>query len=327
MNNQISGPQTRVDTMLFRKKLNAALIAALTAGAMALTSLPPALAAGGDIKVIVNKVPITALDISRRVAFLKLQRKKGNLQSIATEEMIDEQLKRAEMRRVGISVPDKQVEEAYLRFASGNKLKPAQLDQILNQSGVTPKHFKDYIRMQISWGQTVSSRYRATTGRVSEQEAVRKMMEKGGGTKPSATEYLLQQVIFVVPAAKRGAILGSRKREAESMRARYNGCEGTVAFAKGLKDVTVRNLGRVLAPELPPDWAEFIKKTSEGNATPVRETDRGIEFIGICRAREVSDDKVSQLLFQSEGGAEKQASELDKKYVQELREKAQIVKR
>jgi peptidyl-prolyl cis-trans isomerase SurA len=241
--------------------------------------------------------------------------------------MIEEQLKRAEMRRVGISIPDKQVEEAYLRFATGNKLKPAQLDQILAQSGVTAKHFKDYIRMQISWGQTVSSRYRATTGRVSEQEAVRKMMEKGGGTKPSATEYLLQQVIFVVPAAKRGAILGARKREAESMRARYNGCDGTVAFAKGLKDVTVRNLGRVLAPELPPDWADFIKKTSEGNATPVRETDRGIEFIGICRAREVSDDKVSQLLFQSEGGAEKQASELDKKYVQELRDKAQIVKR
>jgi peptidyl-prolyl cis-trans isomerase SurA len=153
------------------------------------------------------------------------------------------------------------------------------------------------------------------------------MMEKGGGTKPSATEYLLQQVIFVVPAAKRGAILGARKREAESMRSRYNGCDGTVAFAKGLKDVTVRNLGRVLAPELPPEWAEFIKKTSEGNATPVRETDRGVEFIGICRAREVSDDKVSQLLFQSEGGAEKQASELDKKYVQELRDKAQIVKR
>jgi peptidyl-prolyl cis-trans isomerase SurA len=313
--------------MLLRKKLIAALIAALTAGAVAMTALPPAFAAGSDIKVIVNKVPITALDISRRVAFLKLQRKKGNLQAIATEEMIEEQLKRAEMRRVGISIPDKQVDEAFLRFATGNKLKPAQLDQILAKSGVTTKHFKDFIRMQISWGQTVSSRYRATTGRVTEQEAVRKMMEKGGGTKPSATEYLLQQVIFVVPAAKRGSILGTRKREAESMRARYNGCDGTVAFAKGLKDVTVRNLGRVLAPELPPDWAEFIKKTSEGNATPVRETDRGIEFIGICRAREVSDDKVSQLLFQSEGGAEKQASELDKKYVQELRDKAQIVKR
>ena len=306
------------------RKIAAALICALSLSPLAVPG--PAFAAGSDIKVIVNKVAITSLDVSRRAAFLKLQRRKGNLSAIALEEMIDEQLKRAEMRRVGITIPDKEVNNAYLRFASGNKLKPAQLDQILNQSGVTPKHFKDYIRLQMGWGQTVGSRFRAT-GRVTEQEAVRKMMEKGGGTKPSATEYMLQQVIFVVPAAKRGAILGSRKREAEAMRGRFNGCETTAAFAKGLKDVTVRSLGRVLAPELPPEWAESIKKTQQGAATPVRETDRGIEFIGICRARQVSDDKVAQLLFQTEGGSDKAAQELDKKYVEELRAKAQIIKR
>jgi peptidyl-prolyl cis-trans isomerase SurA len=289
----------------------------------------PALAAGSDIKVIVNKVPITALDVSKRIAFLKLQRRKGNLASVALDEMIDEQLKRVEMRRVGISVPDKQVEDAFARFASGNKLKLDQLNQILNQSGVTPKHFKDYIRLQMGWGQTVGARYRATSGQVSEQEAVRKMMEKGGGAKPSATEYLLQQVIFVVPAAKRGAILGTRRREAEAMRARFAGCETTIAFAKGLKDVTVRNLGRVLAPELPPEWADSIKKTQEGGATAVRETDRGVEFIGICRAKQVSDDKVAQLLFQQGDGGDgnKAAEALDKKYVEELRAKAQIIKR
>jgi peptidyl-prolyl cis-trans isomerase SurA len=311
--------------MMFRHSFLRAALALSLAGSFAIADFP-AFAAGSDIKVIVNKVPITSFDVSKRIAFLKLQRKKGNLPSLALEEMIDEQLKRVEMRRVGITVPDKAVEDAYVRFASGNKMKLAQLDQVLNQSGVTPKHFKDYIRLQMGWGQTVGSRYRATSGRVSEQEAVRKMMEKGGG-KPSATEYLLQQVIFVVPAAKRGAILGARKREAEAMRGRYSGCKSTVSFVKGLKDVTVRDLGRVLAPELPPEWADSIKKTQEGQATAVRETERGIEFIGICRAKEVSDDKVAQLLFQKGDGDNKAAEELDKKYVEELRAKAQIIKR
>ena len=305
--------------------LSAALGFGLFAGSL---TIPAAVhAAGSDIKVIVNKVPITSLDVSKRIAFLKLQRRKGNLPSIALDEMIDEQLKRVEMRRVGITIPDKAVNDAYVRFASGNKMKINQLDQVLNQSGVTSKHFKEYIRLQMGWGQTVGSRYRATSGRVTEQEAVRKMMEQGGGAKPSATEYMLQQVIFVVPAAKRGAILGSRKREAEAMRGRFSGCEGTMSFAKGLKDVTVRDLGRVLAPELPPEWADSIKKTQQGKATAVRETDRGIEFIGICRAKEVSDDKVSQLLFQKGGGDDKAAEALDKKYVEELRAKAQIIKR
>ena len=305
--------------------LSAAIALGLSAGL--LNPAATALAAGSDIKVIVNKVPITSLDVSRRIAFLKLQRRPGNAASIALEEMIDEQLKRAEMRRVGISVQDKAVNDAYARFAASNKMKLNQLDQVLNQSGVTPKHFKDYIRLQMGWGQTVGARYRATSGQVTEREAVRKMMEQGGGTKPSATEYMLQQVIFVVPAAKRGAILGARKREAEAMRGRFSGCEGTMSFAKGLKDVTVRDLGRVLAPELPPEWADQIKKTAQGKATVVRETDRGVEFIGICRAREVSDDKVSQLLFQKAGGEEKAAQELDKKYVDELRAKARIIKR
>jgi peptidyl-prolyl cis-trans isomerase SurA len=282
-------------------------------------------AQASDIKITVNKVPITSLDISHRTAFLKLQRKKGNLSSVATEELIDEALKRAEIRRVGISIPDKAVNDAFDNFAKGNKLKPAQLADILNKSGVTAQHFKDYIRVQMGWGQAVGSRFRATS-QMTEQEAVRKMMEKGGA-KPSATEYMLQQVIFVVPAAKRGQIMGQRKKEATAMRARFSGCENTRQFATGLKDVTVRELGRFLAPELPPEWAEMIKKTQAGGATGIRETDKGVEFIGICRAKEVSDDKAAALSLQAGTTGDKAGEELDKKYIQELRDKANIVRR
>ena len=132
-------------------------------------------AQASDIKITVNKVPITSLDISHRVAFLKLQRKKGNLNALATDELIDEVLKRSEMRRVGITIPDKAVNDAFANFAKNNKLKPAQLEDILNKSGVTSKHFKDYIRIQMGWGQAVGARFRAT-GPMSEQDAVRKML-------------------------------------------------------------------------------------------------------------------------------------------------------
>ncbi|TIW79773.1 MAG: peptidylprolyl isomerase, partial [Mesorhizobium sp.] len=140
-------------------------------------------------------------------------------------------------------------------------------------------------------------------------------------------EYMLQQVIFVVPASERAATLAKRKREADAMRARFSGCNTTREFAKGLIDVTVRDLGRVLAPQLPTDWAEQIKATKVGGATPTRETERGVEFIGICSSREVSDDKAAQMVFQAEGTNDKDADELSKKYVAELRQKAKIVER
>src|SRR5262245_19853879 len=255
--------------------LNLAIFAATAAMSVSLTSTP---VAASEIKYVVNNIAVTNYDVQRRAAFLKLQRKSGNLSKLAGDEMINQTLKQAELKRLGIKVPDGNVDAAYERFAKSNKMSTEQLNGVLNQAGVTPQHFKDYIRTQLGWNQALSSRFRAQGGTMSEQDAVRRMLQQGG-TKPSATEYTLQQVIFVVPAAEKGNI-GKRKREAEAMRARFTGCNSTREFAKGLVDVTVRDLGRILAPELPADWAEQIKATKPGGATPVRQTDRGVEFIG-----------------------------------------------
>ncbi len=298
----------------------ALLVAATTVSVTVMT--PPAFAS--TIKYVVNDVPVTTGDIEHRAAFLRLQRKKGD----AAQEMIDQTLRTAEAKRLGIRISDAQVDAAYQRFASNNKMPLAQLDAVMEKSGVTRGHFKEFIRAQMAWSQALSARYRSGDGGggLSEQDVVKRMLEKGGA-KPSAMEYMLQQVIFVVPAAERKATLGKRKREAEAMRARFNGCNTTREFAKGLIDVTVRDLGRVLAPQLPPEWADQIKATKVGGATAARETDRGIEFIGICSSREVSDDKVAQMVFQSEGSNDKAAEELSQKYMDELKAKARIVKR
>ncbi|CAH2409584.1 Survival protein SurA precursor (Peptidyl-prolyl cis-trans isomerase SurA) [Mesorhizobium escarrei] len=297
----------------------ALLVAATSASITMMT--PPAFAS--QIKYVVNNVPITTGDIQHRAAFLRLQRKKGN----AAEEMIEQTLRVAEAKRLGIRISDAQVDAAYQRFATTNKMQLKQLDGVMAQSGVGKEHFKEFIRSQMAWNQALTARHRSESGgALSEQDVVRRMLDNGG-TKPTAMEYMLQQVIFVVPAGERSATLSKRKREADAMRARFNGCNTSREFAKGLIDVTVRDLGRILAPQLPPDWADQIKTTKVGGATPTRETDRGVEFIGICSSREVSDDKAAQMVFQSEGSSGKDADELSTKYVEELRKKARIVER
>lgn len=308
-----------------RNYIFSAGLALLVAVAAVPAVMAPTPAEASQIKYIVNDMAVTTGDIQHRTAFLRLQRRKGD----AANEMIEQTLRMAEAKRLGIRISDKQVNDAYARFASSNKMQLAQLDSVMAQSGVTREHFKEFIRAQMAWNQALSARYRAEQGGgndLSQQDAVRRMLDKGGN-KPTATEYMLQQVIFVVPAAERGAILGKRKREAEAMRGRFNGCNTTHEFAKGLIDVTVRDLGRVLAPQLPPEWADQIKKTKTGAATAVRETERGVEFIGVCSAREVSDDKVAQMVFQNEGASDEKTDELGKKYMDELKKKARIVQR
>lgn len=306
-----------------RKYLFSAGFALLVAATSASITMTPPPAFASQIKYVVNNVPITTGDIQHRAAFLRLQRKKGD----AAQEMIEQTLRAAEAKRLGIRISDAQVDAAYQRFATTNKMQLRQLDGVMAQSGVGKEHFKEFIRSQMAWNQALTARHRSDSGgAMSEQDVVRRMLDNGG-TKPTAMEYMLQQVIFVVPAAERSATLAKRKREADAMRARFNGCNTSREFAKGLIDVTVRDLGRILAPQLPPDWADQIKATKVGGATATRETDRGVEFIGICSSREVSDDKAAQMVLQSEGSSGKDADELSNKYVEELRKKARIVER
>jgi peptidyl-prolyl cis-trans isomerase SurA len=291
-----------------------------------LTSLPGmvAVSQASDIRLTVNGQAITSFDIKKRAAFLKVQGAKGG-EKAATDEMIDQAIKLQAGAQAGIRVGQAEVDAAFGRFAASNKMTPKQMGTVLNQVGVTPKHFKEYIRAQMVWGQVQQLQQRGTSGgSVSMQDVVAKMLASGGN-KPTSTEYILQQVIFVVPAADRGKKLGQRKKDAEALRARYQSCDTTFDFAKGLVDVTVRDLGRILEAELPDDWKSQIIATKAGGATPVRTTDRGAEFIAVCRSRAVSDDKVAELQFRID--AVKGTAKEDDAALDALRKRAQIVNR
>ncbi|HWK13835.1 MAG TPA: peptidylprolyl isomerase [Rhizobiaceae bacterium] len=299
----------------------------LLAGAAMPAVLAPAPAAAQEIRQVINGTAVTNYDIQRRVAFLRVQQRRGNLQNEAAEEMRDQVLRSQEMRRLNIRISEQQLDQSYKNFADSNKLTVKQLDGILQQSGVTKAHFREFIRVQMGWGQAIQARASAEGSRA-DQQALRELAKRGG-TKPSATEYTLQQFIFVVPERERRSIMGRRKNEANAMRGRVSGCENTRDLAKTVLDVTVRDLGRVLEPELPPDWEKQVKAASVGRATAARETPRGVEFLVICSTRNVDDDKVAEVVFQKEQmeKGDNQGEALSKRYTEELRKRARITSR
>ncbi|MCW4114162.1 peptidylprolyl isomerase [Aurantimonas sp. MSK8Z-1] len=306
--------------------IRSAVAVALAAAAVAAGPVAggPALAAS-SVKVAVNREPITSYQIQLRAAFLRLRHVKGDLQQAATDELIDEALKKQEIRRRGIQVPDAMVDEAFQKFASDNKLTPAQLSEILSRAGFSADAFKDYIRVQIGWGQAVQANMRQRD-RLSDQDVVQRMLANGG-EKPSTTEYTLQQVIFVIPDAEKKAKTPQRTAEANGLRQRFRGCDSTYDVAKGLLDVTVRDLGRVAQPELPPRWKDDIVKLNPGQTTPVKPTERGVEFIAVCDSRTVSDDVAAKLVFQARDLEKLGQEEPDKDFLKQLRDKARIVKK
>lgn len=284
--------------------------------------------AASQIKILVNGEPITSYDIARRAAFFRLRRIKGNSKKLATEELIDEALKMQTAKRLKMIAGQKEVDAAYARFAKTNRMPVRALTQVLNRAGVTKRGFQKFVRAQMSWQRVMAAKLRSESSRSSTQDIFADILQKGG-KKPSTTEYTLQQVIFVVPKAKRRTRMARRRREARAFRNRFENCGNTIQFAKKLKDVTVRSLGRVMQQQLPPDWKKYIVATAEGKTTKIRDTQRGVEFIAICRSQKVSDDRVAQLNFQlSQAKKGKTAtSEAEKKFVQELRDRAVITRR
>ncbi len=300
------------------------VLVAITALAASVTFQPvhnPAHAAS-EIAAVVNKEPITSTDISRRAAFLRLQRQKSDTKT-ARDQLVEETLKRQEIARTRMSVSTSDVDRAFERFAASNKLSPEQLTKVLSQAGVGAEHFKKYIAVQMSWPRLVNARYGSGRGKMSSEELVTRMMENK--EKPVTTEYFLKQIIFVVPDSRRNAILGKRQAEAASARNKFPGCDQAMQFAATMLDVSVRNLGRVLAPELPQEWKPLVEKASGGTTAP-RVTERGVEFLAICKQRQVSDDVAAEVVFRAEDlGKQKDGKNPnEEKYIEELRSKAQI---
>ncbi|WP_099866465.1 SurA N-terminal domain-containing protein [Pararhizobium haloflavum] len=306
---------------LLRTTMTGLVLAASVALSAPLVASP--VQAASEVAIVVNNQAITTGDVQRRAAFLRLQRTGGDLNAKAREQLVDEAIQMQEAQRIGAVVGDDQVDQSVQRFADDNNLSQAQLQEVLNRAGVGIDHFRRFVRAQMTWPRVVSARYsQQNSGGMSQEDLVSRMLERG--EKPTTTEYVLQQVIFVVPDDRRSAILGQRQREAEQMRGRFTDCGSTRQFAAQLRDVSVRDLGRVMQPELPADWKEQIEATSQGGTTPVRATERGAEFIAICSAQQVSDDLAAEMVFRAEDQENQTMRDNADKFLAELKEKAAV---
>lgn len=286
-------------------------------------TVPPQADAASRIKAVVNKVPITSNDVKRRAAFLKLRRLKGNLRAKALDELIEEQLKMQEARRLRVVAKDDEVEAAYRNFAKQNKIPMKAFERILRQSGATPRGFKSYIRAQMSWQRAVMARYGREARSKARPKSFTDSLKLSGKNAVAMSRFTLQQIVFVVPKAKGDAAKKARLVEARRLRNVYPGCAKAKTFARGLRDVSVIDKGRMLERELPPNWKKDIQDTAIGKTTRPKVTEKGVELIAVCDRQETraADFGLSNDVFQ------KRAPELDKKYYADLKKKAKIVRR
>ena len=276
-------------------------------------------AAQTTIKIIVNGLPITSYDINQRVRILRISGGTASTQA-ATRELIDEGVQISEARRRGISVSEAQVDNAYASIARGINLSVAQLTNALSGEGIAASSLKSRIRAQLAWSLLVQQRL-ASEG-VRNDDIVAALFADGNQAL-TTTEYVLQQIIFVVPNGSSSNFSQQRRREAENYRLRYNGCATAIQQASALRDVVVRDIGRRMASELTGTQGAAVQGTDVGDATRPFQTDNGFELIGVCEKRDIQSTADARAAVENRLTLAK-GEEVGQEYLAELRAAAII---
>jgi peptidyl-prolyl cis-trans isomerase SurA len=297
------------------------LTALIAIGGLAAGQLPGF--AASSIRIKVDDQPITSYDIGQRTRLLQMTGVKGG-EKAAIEELINETLQFIEAAKRGVTVSDKRVDAAVAEIAARVKMTPDGLAKALLGQGVDIDTLKRRIKAQMIWGQLVQARLRFEGASVKGSDITAAMFAEGAPSDIKTTEYMLQQIIFVVPGNASNGLAAQRQREAEAFRGRFGGCDGAVEQAKQLKGVVVRNLGRRTAEELAgsPE-ARDIQETPPGKVTRPLKTDQGYVLIAVCSTKTIQSNAAARV--QTENRLlEEQNKDLGKDYLAELRKKALI---
>lgn len=274
-----------------------------------------------QIVVIVNGDPITALDIEQRSKLNQLSTHKIPPRQEVLEELINDRLKIKEAKKFGFEISETEVDSAFGTMASRMRLTPDQLTQMLAKQGIAATTLKLRIKADLTWPQLVRGRYSASL-QVGEKDILT-------ATDPKAEDsvgydYTLRPILFILPPGSGEAVIETRRRDAEALRGRFQGCDAGITFARALKDVAVRDQVLRSSADLPPQLRKLLDSTEVGKLTPPETTKLGIEMFAICGKKESAADNSPGKRRAREALMLERYERLSKQYLNEVRRGAML---
>lgn len=273
------------------------------------------------VKVVVNGDPITDYQINQRALFMRLERR-GNSNSdrlnLAREQLITEALQLQEAERLGIAVPESEVDRAYERVASNVQVSVGRLTQLLNAGGVNSETLKDRLRSQIAWQQVVAVAVQPRV-QISELDLDLRAAEQ---LPESSFDYILKEIVFVIP---QGSNVSARARtnDANEYRRLFTGCDSAVQLSLSFNDAAVRDLGRRHSTQLPEALADELAGLNVGGISSPRTVQNGVQLLAVCSKTAARDVTFIKNQLRQEVGNERLQAEADK-YLEDLKAAAEI---
>lgn len=281
---------------------------------LAVAAAAPSMAA---TVVTVNGTPITDVQVDQRLRLFQMEGNRTGRKG-ATDQLITEAIQMSEAKRLGISVSNAQVDEAFLQIARNLKLSQDRLNEMLRQGGVSSDTLKDRLRAAIAWN-SVAERAVVPNVQISDFELDQRAAGKIADYQNF--DYILKEVIFVAPGGQ-GA--SGRTAQANRYRSSFAGCDSAVNLSLAYTDAAVIDVGRRHATQLPEAVARELAGLNVGGITKPRVIDAGVSMLAICEKTQAQDLTFVKDDLRAEVGNDTMQKQVDE-YLTKLRNEAKII--
>ena len=290
--------------MAMLRRIFAAAAAAAMACTLSVAAPHQAHAGSQGIIAVVNDQPITELDLEQHIALLQIleEMPRGGLtKQQSLRDMIDDQVKIAEAKRLGMLPSDADVTDRIERAAKGMKLTRPQLLEKLKAKGISEVTFRQYLAAQMGFSRIISAKYRDDV-KASAADVDAKMAEVKSDVNAQMTKimndprmkpitvYTLMEIGLPVEGNDM-MLMQSRAIEAQQIAQRFKGCDSAKAAAQGVFDVKISKTFEADGAKLPKQMREILDKAGPGRAVGPMRSKEGLQLIAFCGTRKLTPPK------------------------------------
>jgi peptidyl-prolyl cis-trans isomerase SurA len=254
------------------------LISALAFAVLACSASP---SMAQSIAVMVNGEPITGLDIEQRGKLNFLTTRKQTPRQEIIDELINDKVKIKEAKKFGVDPTASDIDQAFASMSQRMRMSPDQLTKTLENQGVRPETLKARLRAEMVWGSLVRGRYKESL-QVGEKDVNAAAQQNGESVQTDGFEYKLQPIVLIVPRGSAQGAIDGRRKEAEALRERVQGCDQITSYFKSMPNAAVRDIVTKTSADIPGPLRELLDKTQVGRMTPPETTKQGVEMVALC---------------------------------------------
>ena len=245
---------------------------------------------------------------------------KPRMRKAALEELIEERIKLAEAKRLGVSIPEDDVKRAVKSISDKNKMTEAQFAAHLRGLGADVSVIQSRLRSALAWREVIRHRFGPLISIT--QKEIDTLVSTNPGDSDTV-ELRIHRITLAVPKGRAQDAAARRFKEAEGIKQRFRGCNTTASLAKSTPDARFEDLGYRSATSFPEPTRSLLTGARDGEIATADLSQTGVEIYIVCGRKTAKvDDKKRE-----EAQQQLQAREFEnysKRHLRDLRQETRI---